>query len=660
MNEKQERIIELSRLINQYSYEYYALDMPTISDAEFDQLLKELIHLEKENPEYILHDSPTQRVGGVVLDKFNKVIHQTQQLSLGNAFTPGELREFDQRVKKIIDNTEYTLENKFDGLTVVLTYENGKFVQGATRGDGQTGEDITENLKTVKTIPLQLKEEVTLVVRGEVYIEKEGFVLLNKRREKEGKDLFANPRNAAAGSLRQLDTKITAKRPLDIFVFNLESVENKEFSTHVQSLTYLNEIGFKTSPVNLYNNIEDIIKQCEIMQEEKQRLSYDIDGLVIKVNNLEQRRLLGATSKSPRWAIAFKFPAEKIVTKLENIIIQVGRTGALTPVAILSPVSLGGSVVSRATLHNEDYISDKDIRIGDAVRIQKAGEIIPEVIEPLSEKRTGEEVIFVMPEFCPVCGEKTHREEGEAVTKCVNISCPAQIERKLVHFVSKKAMNIDGLGEKVIHNLIMEDIIHEPQDLYRLDNKTEKLIKLEKMGEKSVEKLLQAIEDSKKRSLHQLIFALGIPLVGEKSSKILADKYLSLDVLMKAETEELTEIMDIGDKMAEEIVEFFKVGHNLKVIEELTASGINMVQEKTSSKTDRLEGMTFVITGTLPNYSREDAKNKIEESGGKVTGSVSKKTTYILAGEKAGSKLEKGRKLGIDILNEEQWLELFK
>jgi DNA ligase (NAD+) len=660
MNEKQERIIELSRLINQYSYEYYALDMPTISDAEFDQLLKELIHLEKENPEYILHDSPTQRVGGVVLDKFNKVIHQTQQLSLGNAFTPGELREFDQRVKKIIDDTEYTLENKFDGLTVVLTYENGKFVQGATRGDGQTGEDITENLKTVKTIPLQLKEEVTLVVRGEVYIEKEGFVLLNKRREKEGKDLFANPRNAAAGSLRQLDTKITAKRPLDIFVFNLESVENKEFSTHVQSLTYLNEIGFKTSPVNLYNNIEDIIKQCEIMQEEKQRLSYDIDGLVIKVNNLEKRRLLGATSKSPRWAIAFKFPAEKIVTKLENIIIQVGRTGALTPVAILSPVSLGGSVVSRATLHNEDYISDKDIRIGDAVRIQKAGEIIPEVIEPLSEKRTGEEVIFVMPEFCPVCGEKTHREEGEAVTKCVNISCPAQIERKLVHFVSKKAMNIDGLGEKVIHNLIMEDIIHEPQDLYRLDNKTEKLIKLEKMGEKSVEKLLQAIEDSKKRSLHQLIFALGIPLVGEKSSKILADKYLSLDVLMKAETEELTEIMDIGDKMAEEIVEFFKVGHNLKVIEELTASGINMVQEKTSSKTDRLEGMTFVITGTLPNYSREDAKNKIEESGGKVTGSVSKKTTYILAGEKAGSKLEKGRKLGIDILNEEQWLELFK
>jgi DNA ligase (NAD+) len=660
MNEKQERIIELSRLINQYSYEYYALDMPTISDAEFDQLLKELLHLEKENPEYILHDSPTQRVGGVVLDKFNKVIHQTQQLSLGNAFTPGELREFDQRVKKIIDDTEYTLENKFDGLTVVLTYENGKFVQGATRGDGQTGEDITENLKTVKTIPLQLKEEVTLVVRGEVYIEKEGFVLLNKRREKEGKDLFANPRNAAAGSLRQLDTKITAKRPLDIFVFNLESVENKEFSTHVQSLTYLNEIGFKTSPVNLYNNIEDIIKQCEIMQEEKQRLSYDIDGLVIKVNNLEKRRLLGATSKSPRWAIAFKFPAEKIVTKLENIIIQVGRTGALTPVAILSPVSLGGSVVSRATLHNEDYISDKDIRIGDAVRIQKAGEIIPEVIEPLSEKRTGEEVIFVMPEFCPVCGEKTHREEGEAVTKCVNISCPAQIERKLVHFVSKKAMNIDGLGEKVIHNLIMEDIIHEPQDLYRLDNKTEKLIKLEKMGEKSVEKLLQAIEDSKKRSLHQLIFALGIPLVGEKSSKILADKYLSLDVLMKAETEELTEIMDIGDKMAEEIVEFFKVGHNLKVIEELTASGINMVQEKTSSKTDRLEGMTFVITGTLPNYSREDAKNKIEESGGKVTGSVSKKTTYILAGEKAGSKLEKGRKLGIDILNEEQWLELFK
>lgn len=654
-----ERVEKLREMIEHHNYQYYVLDNPEIEDADYDIIMQELMKLEEEYPELLTEDSPSQRVGGIALQAFNKVEHSQPKLSLSNAFNEGDLRDFHRRVVKSIgQDVEYVMEYKFDGLTVVLKYENGRFVQGATRGDGYIGEDVTSNLRTIKSIPLRLKDNTTMEVRGEVFISKGDFVTLNEKRQIDGKPLFANPRNAAAGSIRQLDPKLTASRPLDIFAFNLEYIEDRDFSTHTESLEYMNKVGLKVSKFFLYKNIEDVIEGCHYWGEHRQELPFDIDGIVIKVNSLQQRELLGATSKSPRWAIAFKFPAQEKKTKLVDIEIQVGRTGALTPTAILEPVQLAGTTISRASLHNEDYIREKDICIGDMVVIRKAGEIIPEVVRVVKEERTGEEKIFEMPKSCPACGEETFRIEGEAATKCVNATCPAQIERSIIHFVSRNAMDIEGLGPAVVSQLLQEELIRDVSDIYYLDR--EQLFNLERMGEKSVDNLLNAIEKSKGNGLARIIFALGIPLVGERGGKILAKNYKSIDELANATEQELMAIDEIGQKMAENIVAFFQVHENQKLIEKLKNVGvaIEIEEDQSEIKDNSLEGVTFVLTGTLPTLSRKEAGNLIEQRGGKVSSSVSKKTNYVLAGEEAGSKLEKAEKLGITILDEEQFLNM--
>jgi DNA ligase (NAD+) len=653
------RVEKLREMIEQHNYQYYVLDNPKIEDTDYDILMQELMTLEEKYPELLSEDSPSQRVGGTALQAFKKVEHSQPKLSLSNAFNEGDLRDFHRRViRSIGQDVEYVMEYKFDGLTVVLRYENGRFVQGATRGDGFIGEDVTSNLRTIKSIPLRLKENTTMEVRGEVFISKGDFVTMNEKRQDDGKPLFANPRNAAAGSIRQLDPKLAASRPLDIFAFNLEYIEDREFSTHTESLEYMNKLGLKVSKIYIYNNIEDVIKSCNYWSDHRQELPFDIDGIVIKVNSLQQRELLGATSKSPRWAIAFKFPAQEKKTKLVDIEIQVGRTGALTPTAILEPVQLAGTTISRASLHNEDYIREKDICIGDMVVIRKAGEIIPEVVRVIKEERTGEEKEFKMPKNCPVCGEEIFRIEGEAATKCVNATCPAQIERGIIHFVSRNAMDIEGLGPAVVSQLLQEELIGDVADIYYLER--EQLFNLERMGEKSVENLLNAIEKSKTNGLARIIFALGIPLVGERGGKILAKNFKNIDELANAKEQELMTIDEIGQKMAENIVAFFQVHENQKLIKKLKNAGVAIEKdEEQSEKLDNsLEGVTFVLTGTLPTLSRKEAGSLIEDRGGKVSSSVSKKTNYVLAGEEAGSKLEKAEKLGITIIDEEQFLNM--
>lgn len=651
------QIEELRKKIENYNRAYYQNDEPLVSDYEYDQCLQELIALETAHPELITPDSPTQRVGGSPSESFNKVIYSRPKLSLSNAFEAGDLRDFDRRVRQTCPEVTYAVEYKFDGLTVVLNYENGLFVQGATRGDGAVGENVTTNLKTIRTIPLRLEEPVTLEVRGEVFMGKADFEKLNQRRLDKAESPFANPRNAAAGSLRQLDPKLTATRPLDIFVFNLESAAQTEFKTHVETLDYLKKQGFKTSAVKIFDDIEAIIDYCQLMEVERKKLPFEIDGLVIKVNELSFRENLGNTTKSPRWAIAYKFAPDQAVTTVEAITVQVGRTGALTPVAELAPVLLAGSVIGRATLHNEDNIKEKDIRIGDFVVIQKAGDVIPEVDHVLSEKRTGNEVVFQMPKKCPVCGEPTFRIEGEAVTKCLNMACPAQVFRKLVHFTSRDAMNIEGLGPGVLRLLMDQKLVINPVDIYHLDEHKEKLVTLEKLGEKSVENLLMGIEESKKRELSRLIFGLGIPLVGARGAKILAEHYRTMAKIILAQVEDLKDIFEIGEKMATEIVDFFQTPTNIEIINGLAAVGLNMVQE-TRLDSQTLAGKTFVLTGTLPTLDRREAKALIETNGGKVSSSVSKKTDYLLSGEKSGSKQTKAQELGIAIINEEQFLAL--
>lgn len=585
------------------------------------------------------------------------MIYSRPKLSLSNAFEAGDLRDFDRRVRQTCPAASYVVEYKFDGLTVVLNYEKGMFVQGATRGDGAVGENVTTNLKTIRTIPLRLEEPLTLEVRGEVFMAKADFEKLNQRRLEQGESPFANPRNAAAGSLRQLDPKLTAARPLDIFVFNLESAGQPELKTHVETLDYLKKQGFKTSAVKTFDGIEAIIDYCQLMEIERKKLPFEIDGLVIKVNELSFREILGNTTKSPRWAIAYKFTPDQAITTVDAITVQVGRTGALTPVAELTPVLLAGSVISRATLHNEDNIKEKDIRIGDFVVIQKAGDVIPEVDHVVTEKRSGSEVIFQMPKKCPVCGEPTFRIEGEAVTKCLNMACPAQVFRKLVHFTSRDAMNIEGLGPGVLRLLMDQQLVIDPVDIYHLDAHKEKLVTLEKMGEKSVENLLTGIEESKNRELSRLIFGLGIPLVGARGAKILAEHYRTMTKIMQAQVADLKEIFEIGEKMATEIVDFFQTPTNIEIINGLAAAGLNMVQE-TQWDSQTLAGKTFVLTGTLPTLDRREAKALIETNGGKVSSSVSKKTDYLLSGEKSGSKQTKAQELGIAIINEEQFLAL--
>jgi DNA ligase (NAD+) len=655
------RVEELHRLLNQYNYEYHVLDKPSVPDAEYDRLMQELIALEAEYPELKTKDSPSQRVGGEALDAFAKVEHRTPMLSLGNAFNEGDLRDFDRRVRQEVGDVKYVCELKIDGLAVSLRYEDGYFVQGATRGDGLIGEDITENLKTIRSLPLRLKESVTLEVRGEAFMPKKSFEALNQQRSERGEELFANPRNAAAGSLRQLDPKIAASRNLDLFVYGIVNADELGIDSHSEGLDYLHELGFKTNPERcVCANIDEVIQFVTSWHEKRAQLPYEIDGMVIKVDSFEQQEQLGTTAKSPRWAIAYKFPAEEVVTKLIDIELSVGRTGVVTPTAILEPVRVAGTTVQRASLHNEDLIREKDIRIGDYVVVKKAGDIIPEVVNVLPERRTGEEVPFSMPTHCPECGSALVRLDEEVALRCINPKCPAQIREGLIHFVSRNAMNVEGLGEKVIAQLFKEGLIEDVADLYTLTK--EQLINLERMGEKSATNLLNAIEASKENSLERLLFGLGIRHVGAKAAKILAQEFETMDRLMQATKEELMAIHEIGEKMADSIVAYFAKPEVGELINELRSYGVNMTYKgpKAVNVTDKdsyFAGKTVVLTGKLEKLSRNEAKEKIEQLGGKVTGSVSKNTDLVIAGADAGSKLTKAQQLNIEIWDEARFLQ---
>jgi DNA ligase (NAD+) len=654
----EEKIKELKDKINYHNYRYYVLDSPEISDYEYDMMMRELIELEEKYPELKTPDSPTQRIGGEPLKFFEPFTHKVPMLSLANAFSIAELKDFDRRVRSAVGDVEYVVELKIDGLSVELIYEEGIFTVGSTRGDGFVGENVTSNLKTIKSIPLKLKDNLNLIVRGEVFMPKAAFERLNARRLKEGKSLFANTRNAAAGSLRQLDPKITAKRDLDIFVFNLQYIEGVNLKTHIEALDFLKEQGFKVSPYLIKcKNIDEAIKAIEYLNTVRANLPFDTDGAAIKVNQLDKRDLLGATAKDPRWAIAFKYPAEKQKTKIKDIIVQVGRTGALTPTAIFEPVKIAGTVVSRATLHNEDYIKNKDIRIGDTVIIQKAGEIIPEVVEVVKEERTGKERVFTMPDKCPECGALAVRLPGEAVRRCIGLNCPAQVRRGIIHFASKDAMDIDGMGDAVVAQLLDNHLIHNIADLYYL--KYDDLVKLERMGDKSAKNLLNAIEESKKRDLNRLIYGLGIKLVGSKAAKLLAEHFKTMNNLKKASFEELTDIPEIGPKIADSIIAFFEEKQNLKILDMLKAAGINMEKYQENKAGNIFEGKTFVLTGTLK-ITRDEAKKLIEDLGGKVTDSVSRKTSYVVVGSEPGSKFQKAKELGVKIINEKEFENMLK
>ena len=656
----QKRIEELISLINYHNEKYYNQDSPEIEDFEYDNLMKELIKLEEENPELKRNDSPSNRVGGKPLDKFEQVVHKIPMLSLSNAYSWEDLKDFDSRVREAVGaDVEYVVEFKIDGLSVGLNYNNGIFESGATRGNGIVGENITKNLMTIKNIPLNIDEKGELTVRGEVYISKKDFEEINKIQEEQDQPLYANPRNLAAGSLRQLDSKLTAKRPLDIFIFNLEDINSKQFKTHSESLEYLKQLGFHVSPeFKVFKTMDEIIEYIKYWTEHREDLGFGIDGMVIKVNNLAQREQMGYTAKSPRWAIAYKFPAERKETKLLDIVVEVGRTGTITPTAVLEPIRLAGTTVSRATLHNEDYINEKDIKINDTVLVQKAGDIIPQVVEVIKEKRTGEEIEFKMPEECPVCGEPTVRLEGEAAVKCINISCPAQIRRGIIHFASREAMDIDGLGESIITLLLKQDLIKDISDLYYL--KKEQISVLERMGDKSATNLINAINKSKENDLWRFINGLGIKLIGTKAAKVLASEFKDLYKLMNATEQELINLEEFGQTMADSVVEFFKEEKNISVIEKLKEAGVNtkLIESDDADIPKIFEKMKIVLTGTLPTLKRNDAKEMIEKRGGKATSSVSKSTSFVLAGEEAGSKLTKANDLGIKVIDEEKFLQL--
>lgn len=654
-----ERVDYLISEINKHNYNYYVLDAPTISDYEFDQLIKELIELEGKYPDLLREDSPSQRVGGLASDSFASVTHAIPMLSLSNSFNDNDLLDFDKRIRAVLkDQVEYVVEYKIDGLSVSLEYENGLLVRGATRGDGFTGEDITNNLRTIRSIPLRLNRPEDLIVRGEVFMKKHDFADLNRKRQEEGLPLFANPRNAAAGSLRQLDPKVTASRPLDIFIFNLQDIKGRFIGNHSDGLNMLAELGLKVNNLLIKtNSIQAVIDTCREWNTKRYELDFDIDGLVIKVNSLEARSVLGNTSKSPRWATAFKFPAEQKLSRIEDIVIQVGRTGILTPTAILKPTLVAGSIISRASLHNEDYINSKDIRIGDTVVIQKAGDIIPELVEVVIEKRTGNEQSFSFPTQCPACGSKVMRIEGEAAVRCTDNSCPAQLKRLVEHFVSRNAMDIDGLGPAIITQLVDRGIIADAADLYYLE--LSDMLKLDRMGPKLASNILAAIENSKGRGLDRLLNALGIRLVGERASRILAERFIDLDRLIGASKDQLTAIDEIGDKMADSITAFFKEKDNLALIEKLRSAGLDFTYKTSGQAIDQVfSQMTFVLTGSLQKLKRDQAKAIIEERGGKVSGSVSKKTDYVLAGDKAGSKLDRAKELNIKIITEEDFMKM--
>ncbi|MCT4583812.1 MAG: NAD-dependent DNA ligase LigA [Peptostreptococcaceae bacterium] len=657
------KIDELVEILKEHNYYYYVLDEPKISDIEYDKMLKELIELETNNPQFLRNDSPSVRVGGQALSKFEQTRHIKPMLSLSNAFSKEDLMDFDKRVKDNLgtNNVSYVVELKIDGLSVALTYENGEFVLGATRGDGQVGEIITSNLKTVKSIPLKLKEDIDLTVRGEVFIPKTQFEKLNEIQEQNDDKIFANPRNAAAGSLRQLDPKIAAKRNLDIFVFNTINIEQNNINSHIKSLEYLSKLGFKiNNETKKFDNMNAVYDYILYWQDNRANLGYEIDGMVVKVDDLNQREELSTTSKSPRWAIAYKFPAEQKVTIIKDIILQIGRTGKITPNAVFEPVRVAGSLVSKATLHNEDFIREKDIKINDKVVIEKAGDVIPAVVKVLVDQRDGSEIDFEMPSTCPECGGKTLREEGEAALKCINISCPAQIRRGIIHFVSKNAMDMDGLGESIVKQLLDNELIKDISDLYLLKDKKEELLSLERMGEKSVENMLNAIEKSKENELYRLIFGLGIDFIGSKASKLLEKNYENLDQIINASYDELIEIEEFGPKMAQSLVSFFKNPDNLELIERLKSFNLNISSKKQEANSNIFEGLKFVLTGTLNTLKRNDAKKIIEDNGGKTSSSLSKNTNLLLAGEKAGSKLKKAIELGVKVISEDEFMSIAK
>lgn len=654
--EPKQRIDELTQVLNQANYQYYVLDDPKMLDFEYDRLLRELENLESKYPEYLRQDSPTLRVGGQALSKFEKVSHAVPLMSLQDVFSLEELNEFLAKIQQAFPETVFTVEPKIDGLSVALEYENGRFVRGATRGDGVVGEDVTENLKTIPSIPMVIANApARLIVRGEVYMPKKSFEKLNLRQEEEGKPLFANPRNAAAGSLRQLDPKIAAKRGLDILVFNVQLAEGVEFETHAQSLEYLKSLQFKVIPWTTHTDIAQLNAQVLAINENREQLACDIDGAVIKVNDLKLRQELGSTAKFPRWAAAYKYPPEIKPTVVEDIVVQLGRTGVLTPKAVVRPVRLAGTTVTNATLHNQDFISGRDIRIGDTVRIRKAGEIIPEILDVDLSKRPAGTTAYLLPQNCPVCGAKTRRDEDGAFLRCTGAECPAQLSRNIAHFVSRDAMDIDGLGAAIVEALIEKELIKSPADIYYLD--LEKISSLWQKGDTAAKKLLAAIEESKNRDVSRLIYALGIRQVGAKTGKVLAASFGSLDALMNAGVEELLEVPDIGTITAQSIAEWFRQPQSRNMIEKLRQANVNFASLRVVSDT-RFAGMTFVLTGALSKFTREEATEKIELFGGKASGSVSKKTTYVVVGENAGSKERKARELGIPILSEDDFLAM--
>ena len=665
-NKAKEEILKLRKQLEIWANKYYDEDNPEVSDYEYDMTMNKLKALEKEFPDLVTKDSLTQKVGGHVKEGFEKVEHEVPLQSLQDIFSFEELEEFKERVYKAAkennikeEDVKFVVETKIDGLSAALEYRDGKFVRGATRGNGLVGEDVTENLKTIKTIPKELPEPINIIVRGEVFIGKKEFEKMNEERELNEEKTFANARNAAAGSLRQLDTKITKKRPLDIYIFNVQKIEGKEFNSHFEELKYLKKLGFNVNPVLIpCNNIPEAIDAINKIGEEREELTFGIDGAVIKVDDLKLREKMGTTSKVPRWAIAYKYPPEKKETKLKDIICQVGRTGAITPMAILEPVKVAGSTISKTTLHNEDFIKEKDIRVGDTIVVQKAGDVIPEILEVKKNKRTGSEQIFEMPKVCPVCGAPVVREEGEAVSRCIGIECPAKLVRNIIHFVSRDCMNIDGLGDKIIEQLINKNLISNIADIYFL--KFEDIATLKKNGQKFTQNLIDAINNSKNNDLYRLIAALGIRHIGTKAAKTLAKKYKTMDSLMNASLESLAMTDDIGEISANSIYEFFRQDQTIDLINRLKEANVNMEALESEDIDNRFEGKTFVLTGTLEKFTRKEASDLIEKHGGKTSGSVSKKTDYVLAGEDAGSKLTKAQSLGVEIITEEQFEEMMK
>ena len=651
-----EELQALRRELEQANYEYYVQDAPAMSDYDYDHKLRRLEELEGEHPELITPDSPTQRVGGKALESFQQVIHQVPLESLQDVFDYDELRQFDQRVRAAVPGAEYDVEPKVDGLSVALEYENGLFVRGATRGDGQVGEDVTENLRTVRSIPLRIPDApARLIVRGEVYMPKMVFHALNEERERRGEALFANPRNAAAGSLRQLDPRVAASRRLDIAVFNVQWAEGETFRTHVETLKYLKQKGFKVIPHYSCRGVEEAIGQVAAIGEGREDFPFDIDGAVIKVNDLAQRELLGSTAKFPRWAAAYKYPPEVKPSRVLDIVIQVGRTGVLTPRAVLEPVRLAGTTVTSATLHNQDFIAEKDVRIGDTVLVRKAGEIIPEVLSVEMEKRPEGAEPYRFPQSCPVCGAPVEREEDGAHIRCTGAECPAQLLRNLAHFASRDAMDIDGLGIAVVENLVSAGLVKTPGDLYFLD--AGKVAELDRMGKRSAQKLLEAIERSKSQDLSRLLFAFGIRQVGQKAGKVLAARFRTLEALQSATLEELTGVDDIGAVTAQSLLDWFASPQSQHLIARLREAGVNMEAEEQGND-QRFAGMTFVLTGSLERFTRDEASKMIEDRGGKAASSVSKKTSYVVAGAAAGSKLRKAQELGVPVLTEEEFLAL--